>query len=238
MKNTKVFISYCHKDVAEEWIEKLVEILGQNGIESIVDIYDLYLGQDLNYFMERIKKVDKVLVLIGREYKEKANKRKGGVGVETQIISNDVYNNLEQTKLIPIVINRDEEGNAYLPYYLESRLYIDFSNNKLFEENIDKLVRQINMLPPKEKPQVMNKDKSEKIVEGYLEDLWDLEMSIDNCRNKGCLDIQEIKHFLDVADRYVKEIKESKEISQSKKMSLLDRLEYFKNNVQDILSRK
>lgn len=51
-----VFISYCHKDVTEEWIDKLVMALGQYGINSIVDIYDLQLGQDLNYFMEQIKK--------------------------------------------------------------------------------------------------------------------------------------------------------------------------------------
>lgn len=150
-----IFISYCHKDINQEWIDKLAIALGQNGIESIVDIYDLQLGQDLNYFMEQIKKVDKVLILLGKTYKEKANDRDGGVGTETQIISNDVYCDVEQTKFIPIVINKDENGKAYLPYYLESRLYTDFSNDNLFAENLDELVRQIHHLPKRKKPVVV-----------------------------------------------------------------------------------
>ncbi|MCH5340449.1 MAG: toll/interleukin-1 receptor domain-containing protein [Acetatifactor sp.] len=161
MENTKlekknVFISYCHKDVTEEWIDKLVSSLGQYGIYSIVDIYDLQLGQDLSYFMEQIKKVDKVLMLLGKEYKERANNRQGGVGTETQIISCDVYNDVEQTKFIPIVIDKDENGDVYLPYYLETRLYIDFSDEKLFKKNSEELARQIHDLPKRKKPIVLD----------------------------------------------------------------------------------
>lgn len=152
LEKKNVFVSYCHKDVTEEWIDKLATSLGQYGINCIVDIYDLQLGQDLNYFMEQIKRVDKVLILLGKEYKERANDRKAGVGTETQIISNDVYNDVEQTKFIPIVVNKDENGVAYLPYYLEARLYTDFSDDSLFAKNIDELARQIHKLPKRVKP--------------------------------------------------------------------------------------
>ena len=155
IEKRNVFISYCHKDTTEEWIDKLAITLGQYGINCIVDIYDLLLGQDLPYFMEQIKKVDKVLILLGKIYKERANEREGGVGTETQIISNDVYNDVEQTKFIPIVINKDEKGNAYLPYYLESRLYTDFSDDNQFAQNIEALARQIHKLPKRIKPVVM-----------------------------------------------------------------------------------
>ena len=37
-----------------------------------------------------ILKVDKVLMLLGKAYKEKADDREGGVGAETQIISGNV----------------------------------------------------------------------------------------------------------------------------------------------------
>lgn len=159
LKLTKktVFISYCHDDVNETWIDNLAAILGQNGIETIVDIYDLRLGQDLNYYMEKIKKVDKVLMLLGKNYKEKANNREGGVGVETQIISPDVYKNAEQTKFIPIVISKNEEDKPYLPYYLESRTYTDFSEKHLFMSNIDNLVKEIYDMPKKVKPHVIEK---------------------------------------------------------------------------------
>ncbi|MCI9082707.1 MAG: TIR domain-containing protein [Lachnospiraceae bacterium] len=156
MENKTVFISYCHKDVTKDWIVKLATKLGEHGINCIVDIYDLHLGQDLNYFMEQIKNVDKVLILLGKNYQEKANDRKGGVGTETQIISNEVYNDVEQTKFIPIVISKNEEGNAYLPYYLETRLYTDFSDNILFAKNFEEVVRQIFDFPKNERPPVIN----------------------------------------------------------------------------------
>ncbi len=152
LEKKNVFVSYCHKDVTEEWIDKLATSLGQYGVNCIVDIYDLQLGQDLNYFMEQIKKVDKVLILLGKEYKERANDRKAGVGTETQIISSDVYNDVEQTKFIPIVVSKDENEVAYLPYYLEARLYTDFSDDKLFAKNIEELARQIHKLPKRVKP--------------------------------------------------------------------------------------
>lgn len=159
LEKKTVFISYCHKDTIEDWIIKLVTKLGEYGINCIVDIYDLKLGQDINYFMEKMKRADKVLILSGKTYKEKADSREGGVGIETQIISNDVYNDVGQTKFIPIVIEKDENEKAYLPYYLESRLYADFSNDKLFARNIQEVVKQIYGLPKKEKPQVKKGNK-------------------------------------------------------------------------------
>lgn len=159
LEKKTVFVSYCHKDITEEWIDKFATALGNFGIECIVDIYDLQLGQDLPYFMEQIKRVDKVIMLLGETYKIKANDRQGGVGTETQIISNDVYCNVEQTKFIPVVIAKDKEGNAYLPYYLETRLYTDFSNDSLFSKNIDGLIRQIHKLPKRAKPIVSEPPK-------------------------------------------------------------------------------
>lgn len=160
LEKKTVFISYCHKDTTEEWVNKLVTALGQYGIDCTVDIYDLQLGQDLNYFMEKIKSVDKVLMLLGKEYKERANERKGGVGTETQIISNDVYKNVEQTKFIPIAIEKDENGKAYLPYYLESRLYADLSDDNFFAEKLNELIRQIHKLPKRIKPPVLDPPSS------------------------------------------------------------------------------
>jgi len=170
MEKKTVFISYCHKDTTAEWIDKLATVLGENGIEAIADIYDLKLGQDLNYFMEQIKKVDEVLILLGKTYKEKANDRNGGVGAETQIISKDVYNDVEQTKFIPIVIAKDKDGNPYLPYYLESRFYTDFSTDDLFDKNIGVVINQIKDLPNKIKPSVVNlrNKKKENIQQGLF----------------------------------------------------------------------
>lgn len=230
MENTiNVFISYCHKDVTEEWVQNLVTVLGQHGINSIVDIYDLQLGQDLNYFMEQIKKVDKVIILLGKQYMEKSNRREGGVGIETQIISSDVYKNLEQIKFIPVVVSKDEWGNAYLPFYLENRLYIDFSDEELFDKHMEELVKHIFMLPRKPKPNVVNLSKSQEIVEDYLEDLWDLEFTYSICHSNDESGVLKINHLLEVANRFYAEIEESTAITISRKQSLLKRIEEFRN---------
>lgn len=216
LEKKNVFVSYCHKDVTEEWIDKLATSLGQYGINCIVDIYDLQLGQDLNYFMEQIKKVDKVLILLGKEYKERANDRKAGVGTETQIISNDVYNDVEQTKFIPIVVNKDENEAAYLPYYLEARLYTDFSDDSLFAKNIDELARQIHKLPKRVKPIVtdppqflIRKSESSLIIKDDMtfDDL--VLVVIKEMENIKC-SYNEFKNEKD--DAIVKKIEESKEL--------------------------
>lgn len=239
MENTiNVFISYCHKDVTEEWIQNLVTVLGQHGINSIVDIYDLQLGQDLNYFMEQIKKVDKVIILLGKHYMEKANRREGGVGIETQIISCDVYKNLEQTKFIPIVVCKDERDNAYLPFYLETRLYTDFSSAELFDKNMEELVKHIFKLPRKHKPSVVNLTKSQEIVDAYLEDLWDLEFSYSICHSNDESEVLNFNHLLKVANRLYAEIEKSKEITISRKQSLLERIEEFRSMCKKELNSK
>lgn len=216
LEKKNVFVSYCHKDVAEEWIDKLATSLGRYGINCIVDIYDLQLGQDLNYFMEQIKRVDKVLILLGKEYKERANDRKAGVGTETQIISNDVYNDVEQTKFIPIVVNKDENEEAYLPYYLETRLYTDFSDDSLFAKNIDELARQIHKLPKRVKPIVteppqflIRKSESSLLIRD--------DMTFDDLITVVLKEMENIKcshnEFKDEGDEaIVRKIEESKEI--------------------------
>lgn len=238
MGKKRVFISYCHEDVTVEWIEKMVVELGICGIDSLVDIYDLQLGQDLNYFMEQIKNVDAVLILLGKTYKKKANSREGGVGIETQIISNDVYNDLEQTKFIPIVISKAEDGKAYLPYYLEDRLYIDFTDDDLFVSNMESVVRQINCFPRREKPPVINIDKPVDVVEVYLDCLWDLEVRLS--MTGGINDSEqreELLNLLDETDYYLQNITMSKEISKERKQRFKERIEYIKVFIQRRLDK-
>lgn len=50
----------------------------------------------------------KVLLICNKEYTEKANARKGGVGIESTIVSEEIYNNAEQTKFIPVIFESDK----------------------------------------------------------------------------------------------------------------------------------
>lgn len=242
LEKKSVFISYCHKDVPEEWIDKLATALGQYGINTIADIYDLQLEQDLNYFMEQIKRVDKVLILLGKTYKEKANDREGGVGTETQIISNDVYNDVEQTKFIPMVVSKDENGNAYLPYYLEGRLYTDFSDDNLFAKNIEVIARQIHKLPKRTKPVVVeppislikaNTNLGKLIIKEALKFEELAETTLQEMENIKCTS-EEFKAESDEA--IIKKIEESKEIRDFFVKSFVKMIDDNVVDAEDIIS--
>jgi len=146
--NPKVFISYSWSSQAhKDWVrQEIAEALIKNGIDVILDQWDLKEGNDSYAFMEKMVNdptISKVLIITDKQYCLKCNSRKGGVGTEAMIISPEVYNNVEQEKFIPIVTEYDESGLAFLPTYLKGKIYIDFSNKVNFFEEFEKLLRNI-----------------------------------------------------------------------------------------------
>lgn len=153
IENPKVFISYSWTTPEHEvWVVELGTRLREDGIDVILDKWDLKEGQDTTFFMENMRAADKVLIICEQGYKEKANGRKGGVGTETQIITPEIYGNVGQEKYIPIVAERDVMGQHYIPTFMESRLYIDLSAFDSFEESYEKLLRNIYQAPLHNKP--------------------------------------------------------------------------------------
>lgn len=156
--NPKVFISYSWTTQEHQnWVVELAEHLMSNGVNTILDVWDLKEGQDKYQFMESMvqdPEVTKVLVICDKAYTEKANQRKGGVGTETQIISSELYEKTEQTKFIPVVVEYDQEGKAYLPTFIKSRIYIDLSNNQNSSDDFEKLLRAIYDKPLHKKPTI------------------------------------------------------------------------------------
>lgn len=157
-KTPKIFISYSWS--VQEWVEGLANRLMNDGVETILDIWDLKEGQDKYVFMESMvndKTIDFVLIVCDRLYTEKANNRKGGVGDETVIISSELYGKSEQTKFIPIILEKDDNGEAICPTYIKSRVHFDFSDANKFEDNYEKLLRSIHKEPLKQKPKLGKK---------------------------------------------------------------------------------
>ena len=76
----KVFISYSWSSPEhEEWVINLAERLMSDGIEVIIDKWDLKEGHDIFDFMESMVKspeINKVLVILDKTYSEKADSRK------------------------------------------------------------------------------------------------------------------------------------------------------------------
>ncbi|MBY0424534.1 MAG: TIR domain-containing protein, partial [Cytophagales bacterium] len=154
----RTFISYSWTTpIHEDWVVNLAERLVSDGVDVIIDKWALKEGHDKFTFMESMVNapdIDKVLIILDKKYTEKADDRSGGVGTETQIISPKIYANVSQEKFIPIVTERSEEGNAFIPTYLEGRIYIDLSNQEQFEQNYETLLRNIYKRPALSKPKL------------------------------------------------------------------------------------
>ncbi len=157
-KIPKIFISYSWS--SDTLVLPLAERLVSHGVDVILDKWDLKEGQDKYAFMEQCVKdpdIDKVLIVCDKKYQQKANSREGGVGDETAIISTEVYGKVRQEKFIPIIAEHDEEGEPCVPIYIKSRIYIDLSDTSKYEEEYEKLLRNIYNKPTYKKPTLGNK---------------------------------------------------------------------------------
>lgn len=157
MENPKVFISYSwHPKENQIRVQQLAERLSSDGVHVIIDIWDLQDGQDKNKFMEQMvanPEVKKVLLICNKEYAQKANDRKGGVGIESTIVSEEIYSNSDQTKFIPVVIEYDND-KACVPVFAKSRIFIDLSSEDRYEAGYDQLLRDIYDKPLYQRPPI------------------------------------------------------------------------------------
>lgn len=152
----RVFISYSQSD-HKEMVLDIVDRLRNDGVDAIVDEYDLELGHDVNLFMERTvsdPEMAKVLLMCDKSYTEKANARKGGAGKEAIIISEEVYNRSAPGKFIPVILEKDESRNPYRPTFIKGAIYCDLSDDLVFEANYEKLIRDIYGRPLRRKPKI------------------------------------------------------------------------------------
>jgi len=149
----KVFISYSwDNELHRIWVLKLASNLIKNGIDIIIDEWDLInFNNDLHQFMESgIRESDYVIMVCTPRYVTKANSRLDGVGVENTIITGEYYNN--QAKYIPIIRNSTTEKDILLPTYLKSKFAINFNNDNKYNEKFDELIRLILKIPKYQKP--------------------------------------------------------------------------------------
>jgi len=148
-KPTKAFMSYAWTTLKhEEWVINLASRLREDGVDVILDKWDLKQGQNTFAFMERMvtsSDIDKVLIICDKGYRDKADSRSGGVGTETHLITPEVYGNVEQEKFIPIIAEKDEQGSAFLPAYIKGLMYVDLSSPERFESGYEDLLRNFNM---------------------------------------------------------------------------------------------
>ena len=151
MNIPKVFVSYSHdSEEHKDWIKNLCTKLRKNGVDVILDQWDLRLGMDRTVFMEELKDSDRVLIICTDNYVKKANNRESGVGYEGIIITAELAQNLKTNKFIPII--RQVSGENNTPIFLGTRIYSDFRDDSQFDVEFDKLLREILNIPINPKP--------------------------------------------------------------------------------------
>lgn len=206
-QNPKVFISYSWSSSDyEKWVENFARRLMSDGVEVILDKWNLKEGQDKYVFMEKMvtsPHITKVLILSDEVYVQKANFRRGGVGVESQIISDSIYSKVNQEKFIPIVTQLDSDGEPYLPLFLKNRIYINFASSESFNIEYEKLLRNIFNIPFSKKPKLgrpptflFNSFNESDIVRDNLSN-FEHSNSVDSNQSSGKKSISSFDSLLD-----------------------------------------
>lgn len=145
MENKKIFISYSwDSEIHKEWALKLANQLEEYFELNITfDQYDLDSFTDKNHFMEKgVFENDIIITLVTPQYVEKANKRLGGVGIETKMTSSRHWEeSLSQGKsnIIPVLCEGSE-----LPNYLKEKFHIDFRDELKYEASFEDLKNHIS----------------------------------------------------------------------------------------------
>ena len=157
-QSPRAFISYAWTSPTHEsWVLNIATRLREDGVDVVLDKWDLKPGHDAHVFMERMvqdPKVSKVIMVCDQKYTEKANDRAGGVGIESQIISPELYAKAAQDKYAAVITETDDDGNAFVPIFYKGRVYLDFSNSDNYERAYDALLRWILDKPLHVKPEL------------------------------------------------------------------------------------
>jgi hypothetical protein len=93
MATAKCFISYSwDPDPHKDWVRGLAEQLEKNGVETLLDQWDVRLGADLPLYMETsVREADFALLVCTPAFAQKANAGRGGVGYEKSIVTGEIF---------------------------------------------------------------------------------------------------------------------------------------------------
>jgi hypothetical protein len=144
-----VFISYSHDDPAhKQWVIALGSRLLANGVDVLLDAYDLRPGDDVPKFMERgVRDSDRVLMVCTDRYVAKANEGVGGVGYEAMIVTGELVRDLGTSKFIPII--RQEIDPYQVPTSVSTRAYINLSEGPNADAEFERLLHELHDAGPR-----------------------------------------------------------------------------------------
>ena len=148
----RIFCSYSHDDETHKaWVLNLATRLVANGVDVVLDQWDMSLGGDLPFFMEQgLDQATRILSVCSETYVRKANAGQGGVGYEKMILTGQLMSDVTSDRIIPLI--RNNELKPLVPTFLISRMFVDFRDDTKFESSYAELLRDIHKQPVRPRP--------------------------------------------------------------------------------------
>lgn len=137
------FISYSwDNDSHKEWVRDLSTRLRSDGVNVVLDQWDSIPGDQLPEFMEKsIRENDYVVIICTQNYKNKSDKREGGVGYEGDIITAELFSYGNNRKFIPIL--RGKVWKECAPSWIIGKYYISLNSDPYSEDQYQDLLATI-----------------------------------------------------------------------------------------------
>ena len=138
-----VFVSYSHDHEDHiAWVLQLATRLRHNGVNAILDQWNLDLGRDVAAFIERgLSESNRVVCICSENYVRRANEKRGGVGYEKTIMTAEILRDQNADWVIPVI--RNNPGDEVLPVFLGARRYVDFRDDSQYERQYQELLRSL-----------------------------------------------------------------------------------------------
>jgi len=140
----RAFLSYSHDGPEHRtWVRALAARLRADGVETILDQWELVPGDQVPQFMERaVRENHFVLIICTPRYKDRSDARLGGVGYEGDIMTAEVYQEQHHRKFIPIL--RAGDWSTTAPTWLSGKLAIDLRGDPYSKQEYQRLLDAIH----------------------------------------------------------------------------------------------
>lgn len=134
------FVSYSWDSKKhQKWVKNLVNNLRKNyGIDATMDVFETQNKTvNLNEMMiSEIKNSDYIILILTKNYAEKADKFEGGVGFETLLTIPEIKDNPDK---VILAVKHSGNFREAIPYHLRDFYVINFSDDKKYEAKLYEL---------------------------------------------------------------------------------------------------
>jgi len=144
MTPPKVFVSYAWESETHKlWVKSLAWSLRDDGVDAILDQWEMAPGDQLPLFMEEsIRKSDFVLIVCTPKYKAKSDSRKGGVGYEGDVMTAVAFTGVSRRKFIPVLASGTWDDSS--PSWLKGSYYLDIREFPEKQDVYEELLRTLH----------------------------------------------------------------------------------------------